>query len=111
VSDAIQPADLPLHLKVPPGTTSAEELEMRLEAPLAVQSQTVSGLFPINKFSAVPLMIKAARTASFDSQAGMPSPDDVKKRFDADPSLSRDPPRNGCSSRNRTCNRSANDAR
>jgi choline dehydrogenase-like flavoprotein len=81
VSDAIQPADLPLHLKVPAGTTSAEELEMRLEAPLAVQSQTVSGLFPINKFSAVPLMIKAARTASFDSQIGMPFPDDVKKRL------------------------------
>ena len=81
VSDAIQPADLPLHLKVRPGTSNAEKLQMRLEAPLAVQSQTVSGLFPINKFSAVPLMIKAARTASFDSQVGMPFPDDVKKRL------------------------------
>ena len=81
VSDAIQPADLPLHLKVPPGTTNAVKQQMRLEAPLAVQSHTVSGLFPINKFSAVPLMIKASRTASFDSQIGMPFPDDVKKRL------------------------------
>ena len=81
VSDAIQPADLPLHLKVPPGTSNAVKEQLRLEAPLAVQSQTISGLFPINKFSAVPLMIKASRTASFDSQVGMPFPDDVKKRL------------------------------
>ena len=81
VSDAIQPADLPLHLKLRPETTAAEKEQMPLEAPLAVQSQTVSGLFPINKFSAVPLTIKAARTASFDSQIGMPFPDDVKKRL------------------------------
>jgi choline dehydrogenase-like flavoprotein len=81
VPEAIKPADLPLHLKVKPGTTNAEKKLMRLEAPLAVQSQTVSGLFPINKFSAVPLMIKASRTASFDSQVGMPFPDDVKKRL------------------------------
>jgi len=81
VSDAIQPADLPLNLKVPPGTSNAVKQQMRLEAPLAVQSHTASGLFPINKFSAVPLMIKASRTASFDSQVGMPFPDDVKKRL------------------------------
>lgn len=81
VAGAIQPADLSLHLKVPPGTTNAVKLQMRLEAPLAIQSQTISGLFPINKFSAIPLMIKASRTASFDSQVGMPFADDVKKRL------------------------------
>jgi len=85
VRGAIQPADLPLHIKVPPGTSSAIKKQLPLEAPLAVQSQTVSGLFPINKFSAVPLLMKATRTASFDSQIGMPFPDDVKKRFMAVP--------------------------
>jgi hypothetical protein len=81
VAGAIQPSDLPLHLKVPAGTSNAIKQQLRLEAPLAVQSQTVSGLFPINKFSAVPLMIKASRTASFDSQIGLSFPDDVKKRL------------------------------
>jgi choline dehydrogenase-like flavoprotein len=81
VSEAIPLADLPLHVKVKPGTSKAMKDQLKLEAPLAVQSQTVSGLFPFNKFSAIPLLFKTARTASFDSTVGTPFPDDVKKRF------------------------------
>ena len=33
----------------------------KLEAPLAVQSTTLPGFFPTNKFSAVPALIRAAR--------------------------------------------------
>jgi 3-keto-disaccharide hydrolase/GMC oxidoreductase len=78
VTEAVPLDQLPLHLAdVDPG----EEEISRLEAPLAVQSNTVSGLFPVNKFSSIPLLITAARTAAFDAQKGMPFVDDVKKRF------------------------------
>lgn len=40
---------------------------LKLEAPLAVQSVTEPGLFPINKFSAVPGLIRAARLASSEA--------------------------------------------
>lgn len=49
---------------------------LKLEAPLAVQSRTRPGFFPFNKFSAVPLLIKAVRTAWAESNG-----DDVKKRL------------------------------
>ncbi len=50
---------------------------LKLEAPLAVQSNPVrSGTFPINKFSAMPLLIQAARHAQSDSGG-----DDVRKRL------------------------------
>ena len=81
VTDAIPLAELPLHLNVPPGTLPATLPQLKLEAPLAVQSRTEPGLFPINKFSSVPLLIQAARTASNDSTAGVGFPDDVKKRL------------------------------
>ena len=81
VSDAIPLDELPLVLKQFSKQPKAVKNLHKLEAPLAVQSRTESGLFPINKFSAVPIIIKAARTASFDSAVGMPFPDDVKKRF------------------------------
>jgi choline dehydrogenase-like flavoprotein len=48
----------------------------KLEAPLAVQSQTVAGAFPFNKFSAIQLLIKATRAASTES--GL---DDTRKRL------------------------------
>ena len=36
--------------------------KLKLEAPLAVQARPEhAGFFPLNKFSAVPLLIKAAR--------------------------------------------------
>jgi choline dehydrogenase-like flavoprotein len=48
----------------------------KLEAPLAVQSQTVAGAFPFNKFSAAQLLIRAARAASTESAL-----DDTRKRL------------------------------
>lgn len=58
--------------------------EAKLEAPLAVQGQTGhAGFFPFNKFSTVPLLMKAAREAAsqtpFDD--AIKRPDDVKKRL------------------------------
>jgi len=54
-------------LDLPPTDTTPEatlrEL-FKLEAPLAVQSNTLPGLFPANKFSAVPGLIRAARLAA-----------------------------------------------
>ncbi|HKZ82546.1 MAG TPA: family 16 glycoside hydrolase [Anaerolineae bacterium] len=77
VTDAIPLAQLPLHLDVPPGTPASIREQMKLEAPLAVQSRAGrSGFFPFNKFSAVPLLMKAARQAWFES-----GNDDVKKRL------------------------------
>ncbi len=49
---------------------------MKLEAPLAVQVRTRSGLFPMNKFSSLPLLMKAARIAETECAT-----DDVKKRL------------------------------
>jgi choline dehydrogenase-like flavoprotein len=52
------------------GTLSADDLRnmLKLEAPLAVQARAPhAGFFPLNKFSAVPLLMKAARTAATDS--------------------------------------------
>jgi len=97
VTDAIPLADLPDHPAVrafaqPPSaqqlarmlgldsaaSASKQELLnlMKLEAPLAVQVRSRSGLFPINKFSTVPLMTKASRVAEGDC-----ANDDVKKRL------------------------------
>ena len=49
---------------------------LKLEAPLAVETRTRTGFFPWNKFSAVPVLTKAAR-ASYSESSG----DDVKKRL------------------------------
>ena len=52
----------------------------KLEAPLAVQSTTLPGFFPTNKFSAVPGLIRAARLAA--GEAGGVGPDaDARKRL------------------------------
>jgi hypothetical protein len=51
--------------------------KLKLEAPLAVQARPEhAGFFPLNKFSAVPLLIKAARGAVSDAPG-----DDVRKRL------------------------------
>jgi choline dehydrogenase-like flavoprotein len=51
--------------------------KLKLEAPLAVQARPEhAGFFPLNKFSAVPLLIKAARGAFSDAPG-----DDVRKRL------------------------------
>ena len=49
---------------------------LKLEAPLAVETRTRTGFFPWNKFSAVPVLTKAARAAYSES-----SGDDAKKRL------------------------------
>jgi hypothetical protein len=68
VTDAVPLNQLPLRLVVPDGTTDAEKERLKLEAPLAVMSRTKApGEFPINKFSAVPLLMAAARTAQIES--------------------------------------------
>ena len=73
VTGAIPLTQLPLHLDgVPPAQTDIH----KLEAPLAVKSRDRSGAFAPNKFSAAPMLIKAARVASSESQG-----DDVKKRL------------------------------
>jgi len=73
VTEAIPLNELPTHLdNIPAG----EEDISKLEAPLAVQSQTRPGFFPFNKFSSVPLLIKATRGA-FSESGG----DDFKKRL------------------------------
>lgn len=73
VTNAIPLNELPMHLdNIPAG----EEDISKLEAPLAVQSQTRPGFFPFNKFSSVPLLIKATRAAFSESNG-----DDFKKRL------------------------------
>lgn len=54
----------------------AGENLLKLEAPLAVQSQTRSGFFPFNKFSSVPLLIRGTRLAQAESNGN-----DANKRL------------------------------
>ena len=67
-----------------PATDATPESELRelfkLEAPLAVQSTTLPGFFPTNKFSAVPGLIRSARLASTDAD-GTGSVADARKRL------------------------------
>ncbi len=80
VPDAIPFLNLPVTPGTPQGLSPAAVNEFKLEAPLAVQTTTASGLFPVNKFSAVPLIIDSTRKASNESvYNGVP--DDVKKRL------------------------------
>lgn len=73
IQGAVPLAELDLHLEdIPP----AEADINKLEAPLAVETYTRPGCFPNNKFSAVPLLMKAARVA-YDESKG----DDFKKRL------------------------------
>ena len=76
-----EPVTLPDPLPTTPAARARLEQQLRnalkLEAPLAVQGQPGhAGFFPFNKFSTVPLLIKAAREA-FTESGG----DDVKKRL------------------------------
>jgi hypothetical protein len=67
-----------------PATDTTSEPKLRelfkLEAPLAVQSTTLPGLFPTNKFSAVPGLIRAARIASGEAD-GVGAAVDARKRL------------------------------
>jgi choline dehydrogenase-like flavoprotein len=49
---------------------------LKLEAPLAVQGQTLPGFFPFNKFSSIPLLMKAARSAQAEANNN-----DARKRL------------------------------
>jgi choline dehydrogenase-like flavoprotein len=62
-------------------TTPEAELHelFKLEAPLAVQSTTLPGFFPTNKFSAVPGLIRAARLANAEAD-GVGPVADARKR-------------------------------
>src|ERR1051326_6758114 len=82
VKNAVPLAELENHLdNTPPGQTDL----FKLEAPLAVQGKPPrSGLFPINKFSTVPLLIEGTRSAWEESVAGLPSgtiSDNTRKRM------------------------------
>jgi choline dehydrogenase-like flavoprotein len=71
VADAMVLAELPLHLDGKSGDI------WKLEAPLAVQADSPRpGFFPFNKFSDLPLLIRASRSAYFESGG-----DDVKRRL------------------------------
>lgn len=77
VTGAIPLAQLPLHVDTPLDTSGATREALKLEAPLAVQSREPrAGFFPFNKFSSVPLLMKAAREAWLES-----GNDDAKKRL------------------------------
>lgn len=67
-----------LGLPIPSTVPKIQDLldMLKLEAPLAVQTRSLSGFFPFNKFSSVPILMKATRAA--ESEAGG---DDVKKRL------------------------------
>ena len=71
------PAQL-LGLSSTGGLSQADLLNLlKLEAPLAVQARPPhAGFFPLNKFSTVPLLMKAARTAAADSHGN-----DATKEF------------------------------
>lgn len=67
-----------------PPTDTTPEAELRelfkLEAPLAVQSTTLPGFFPTNKFSAVPSLIRAARLSAAQAD-GVGAAADARKRL------------------------------
>lgn len=80
-SPLLKPGADPAQLLGLDGTAglSQNDLEnmLKLEAPLAVQARPPhAGFFPMNKFSTIPLLMKAARTASSDSNGN-----DTKKEF------------------------------
>jgi len=76
VPDAVPLAELALHLDPVPTDVSPKDM-LKLEAPLAVQGNPPrSGFFPLNKFSATPLLMKAARDA--EAECGG---DDHRKRL------------------------------
>jgi len=79
VTDAIKPADLPLHLDQDVAAKlvkKADVDQLKLEAPLAVQGTTRPGFFPFNKFSAMTLLIQATRSAQSEANN-----QDPKKRL------------------------------
>ena len=77
-------AELRALLNLPAGPAAPARTDMlnmlKLEAPLAVQTVAEPGMFPVNKFSAIPLLVQAARVAA--SEADGVGPDaDARKRL------------------------------
>ena len=60
----------------PPPSLQVLRDMLKVEAPLAVQTRTLSGFFPFNKYSSVPSLMKASRTAQSEA-----ANDDVHKRL------------------------------
>ena len=77
MSDAIPLPQLPIHLT---GVPLGQEDLFKLEAPLAVQTTTLPGSFPTNKFSAVPGLTRATRLASNEAD-GVGTVADSRKRL------------------------------
>jgi choline dehydrogenase-like flavoprotein len=74
VTDSVPLGELPLHLD---GVAPQDQEISKLEAPLAVQASAPRpGFFPFNKFSDLPLLIRASRSAYSESGG-----DDVKRRL------------------------------
>ena len=73
-----------LKLQLPAGTPAPPRADLlnllKLEAPLAVQSVAEPGLFPVNKFSAVPLLVRVARLAASEA-GGIGAAADARKRL------------------------------
>jgi len=70
VPAAVPLQDIPPHLNEQkrPNISPAKVAELNLEAPLAVQGRADrSGFFPMNKFSGVPLLMRAARQAYMEA--------------------------------------------
>jgi choline dehydrogenase-like flavoprotein len=76
IQKAVPLAELPVQVDAAPGLPAAELEALKLEAPLAVEASTRAGFFPFNKFSSLPLLTKASRSAQQES-AG----DDFRKRL------------------------------
>ncbi len=81
--DVVPLGELPLTLVLPANTPAAEQNLAKLEAPLAVQSRASRpGVFTTNKFSTVPLIVKAVRDSVREATpASGGLPDDVKRRL------------------------------
>ncbi len=70
-----------LGFKASDSTSRSDMLDLlKLEAPLAVQSRAEPGVFPFNKFSAVPELIKVARAAAGES-GGIGTEANARKRL------------------------------
>jgi choline dehydrogenase-like flavoprotein len=73
-----------LSLHVASGGTAPPRADLlnllKLEAPLSVQTVAEPGHFPVNKFSAVPLLVQAARAAASET-GGVGTEADARKRL------------------------------